>query len=142
MADIETLFALLDELDGLGAVETGTVVTSVRQPAALRDALKAAVELGMASNPNEITVAAVRDRVEAFAQQLALEQHFDAYPHARPTLGDLAVAAAELDGHPLADDARLLRQCATELARQNPEATGGDVVTFAMGRRSATKIGG
>ena len=134
MSSPDVLFELLDDLDA-----SKTVVTSIRQPAALRDAVRVAVELGMATNPNELSVAALRDRVEAFAQHLALEAHVSAHPQLRPTLGDLALAAAELDGHALAGDADFLRACAEELERVKPDATGEDVVTFAMGRQSAAR---
>lgn len=133
MDRVATLLEMLDKLD-----TSESTVTSYRQPAALRDAVRLAVELGMAGNPNEITVAAVRSRVEAFAQSLALEQHVTAHPHARPTLGDLAIAAAELDGHPLAGDHAFLRRCAEEVVAIRADATGEDVLLYAAGRQAVT----
>jgi hypothetical protein len=35
--------------------------------------------------------------------QAALDRHYEEYPQSRPSLADLAVATAELDGHPLAN---------------------------------------
>lgn len=133
MARAAELFEMLDTLD-----DSDSAVTSVRQPAALRDAVRIAVELGLAGSPNEVTVGAVRSRVEAFAQSLALEEHFAAHPNTRPTLGDLAIAAAELDGHPLADHPEFLRQCADEVADLRPDANGEDVLLYAAGRQAAT----
>ncbi len=133
MARVDELLAILDGLD-----DSESTVTSFRQPAALRDAVRLAVELGLAGSPNEVAVEAVRDRVEAFAHFLALEEHFTAHPHTRPTLGDLAIAAAELDGHPLADHQEFLRHCADEVAGIRPDANGEDVLLYAAGRRVAT----
>jgi hypothetical protein len=133
MARVAELFEILDGLD-----DSDSTVTSFRQPAALRDAVRLAVELGLAGSPNEVAVEAVRDRVEAFAHSLALEEHFAAHPHARPTLGDLAIAAAELDGHPLADHHEFLRRCADEVAAIRPDANGEDVLLYATGRQVAT----
>lgn len=133
MASVAELFELLDALD-----DSTSTVTSVRQPTALREAVRIAVELGLADSPNEVTVGAVRGRVEAFAQSLALEEHFAAHPEARPSLGDLAIAAAELDGHPLAHEHAFLTQCATEVAALRPDASGEDVLLYAVGRRAVT----
>ena len=119
MARVDELLEILDALD-----DSDSTVTSFRQPAALRDAVRLAVELGLAGSPNEVAVDAVRDRVEAFAQSLALEEHFANHPHARPTLGDLAIAAAQLDGHPFADHHEFLRRCADEVADIRPDARG------------------
>ena len=135
-AQIERLFALLDRLEG-----DATVVASVRQPAALREAVKVAVELGLDPTPNDAAVAALRERVETFAQRLALDAHYAAYPGARPTLAQRALAAARLDGDPLADDPALLRRAAKALARRRPDASADDVLLYATGlvdgRRSA-----
>jgi cell fate (sporulation/competence/biofilm development) regulator YmcA (YheA/YmcA/DUF963 family) len=128
---VEELFSLLVDLDA-----SKSTVTSIRQPVALREAVRVAVELGMAANPNEVTVQAVRDRLAAFAQKLALDQHLEKHPSLRPSLADLALVAAELDGHPLVEDPQLLRTAAAELAAVKPHATGEDVITYAMGMRS------
>ena len=130
----DTLFELLDRLDS-----SATTVTSVRQPAALREAVKVAVKLGMDTTTNDATVHAVRDRVEAFAQHLALEAHFRRHPEARPTLAELAVAAARLDGHPLSGEEQLLRTAAAELGASQPGASGADVLIYAMGMRSTSR---
>src|SRR5580704_19138042 len=93
----EDLSALLDRLDDDGP----TVVSSVRQPAALKAALRVAVGLGLDANANDATVQALRDRLETFAQRRALDAHYAAHPKARPSLAEVAQAAAELDGDPL-----------------------------------------
>jgi hypothetical protein len=120
------LFELLDATEG-----EETVVTSVRQPAPLREALKVAVELGLDETANDAAVAALRDRLDTFAQRLALDAHYEANPRVRPSLAELALAAARLDGDPLADTPDLLTRAATEVAalRSNPSAD--DVLLYA-----------
>lgn len=118
MSDLETrLFEFLDNLDRAG----DTVVTSVRQPKVLRDALKAAVDAGMDASANDAIVHALRDRLETFAQRLALDRHYESHPDARPSLVDLAIAAAELDGNPLAANPALLRRAAEEVSALKPD---------------------
>ena len=133
---IERLFGLLGQLEG-----AATVVASVRQPAALREAVKVAVALGLDPTPNDAAVAALRERVETFAQRLALDAHYAAHPEARPTLAQRALAAARLDGDPLADDPKLLTRAAEAVVRRRPEAGADDVLLYAAGladaRRSA-----
>lgn len=106
-------------------------MTSTRLPTVLHDAVRLAVELGMDSSPNDATSQALRDRVEVFAQQLALQEHHRRHPKARPTLVQLALAAARLDGDPLAERPDLLEQAATEVVERWPEATGDDVLVYA-----------
>jgi hypothetical protein len=55
-------------------------------------------------------------------------------PQARPDLDDLAVAAAELDGHPLAGEPERLRQAAAEIAGYRPGASPDDVLLWAEAR--------
>src|SRR3974390_1123956 len=128
----EDLFTLLDELDADGP----TVVSSVRQPAALKEALRLAVELGLDANANDATVQALRDRLEAFAQRRALDAHYAAHPGARPSLAEVAQAAAELDGDPLAAEPALIRRAAKEIVALRPGATADDVLVYAAGLRS------
>ena len=125
----EDLFALLDGLDADGP----TVVSSVRQPAALKQAVKVAVDLGLDSNANDATVQALRDRLEAFAQRRALDAHYSAHPKARPSLAEVAQAAAELDGDPLAGQPGLIRRAAKEIVALRPGATADDVLIYAAG---------
>jgi hypothetical protein len=66
--------------------------------------------------------------------QTALDDHYERYPQARPDLGDLAIAAAELDGHPLAGQPERLRQAAAEIAANHPGASPDDVLLWAEAR--------
>jgi hypothetical protein len=66
--------------------------------------------------------------------QAALDDHYEHHPRARPGLGDLAIAAAELDGHPLAAQPGRLRQAAIEIAANHPGASPDDVLLWAEAR--------
>jgi hypothetical protein len=108
--DMDVLQAV-DRINELLESDMGrTSNTSMRIPTALRDAAAIAVrELGAASSTTALTTAALRARLEAAVMQAVLDDHFSQYPEARPSLGDLAVAAAELDGHPLAGEQARIR---------------------------------
>jgi hypothetical protein len=120
------LFALLED-----AGSADTVVTSVRQPAALREALKVAIELGLDATANDAAVAALRDRLDTFAQRLALDAHYQRHPEVRPSLADQALAAARLDGDPLAEQPEILARAAREVAALRPGPTADDVLLYA-----------
>jgi hypothetical protein len=95
------VFERLNELLDDRGPETSN--TSMRIPTALRDAAALAVEeLGVAQSVTALTARALRATLEAIVMQALLDDHYERYPEARPSLGDLAVAAAELDGHPMA----------------------------------------
>ena len=110
-----------------------TATTSVRLPVELREALDAAVELGLEHNLTDATVEALRDRLTAHAQLLAMEAHYAEHPHLRPSLTRLAIASAELDGSDLAQRPELIERAAAELVVQRPDATPDDVLTYALG---------
>jgi len=126
---IERLSDLLDD----GELETSN--TSMRIPTALRDAAALAVsELGIAPSTTALTTSALRATLEAAVTQAALDDHYERYPQARPDLGDLAIAAAELDGHPLAGQPNRLRQAAAEITANHPGASPDDVLLWAEAR--------
>lgn len=119
-------------LDGDG---TETSNTSMRIPTALRDAAALAVkELGVAPSATALTTAALRAALEAIVMQAVLDDHYERYPEARPDLGDLAVAAAALDGHPLTAEPERLRQAAAEIAGRHSDASPDDVLLWAEAR--------
>ncbi len=78
--------------------------------------------------------AALRATLDAVVMQAALDDHYERYPQARPDLGDLAIAAAELDGHPLAGQPQRLRQAAAEITANHPGASPDDVLLWAEAR--------
>jgi hypothetical protein len=128
-----TVIERISELLDGGGLETSN--TSMRIPTALRDAAALAVrELGVAPSATALTTTALRATLEAVVIQAALDEHYERYPQARPGLGDLAVAAAELDGHPLAAEPERLRRAAAEIAVNHPEATPDDVLLWAEAR--------
>jgi len=67
-----------------------------------------------------------------------LDSHYAEHPHARPGLADLAIAAAELDGHPLADQPDLLRRAAAEIVTGHPGADADDVLLWAEAQAAAS----
>lgn len=116
----------------LDAKDDRTVGTSMRIPQSLRDAAALAVEhLQVAQSTTALTADALRSRLEAIVMQAALDAHYRENPRTRPTLGDLAVAAAELDGHPLAAQGDLLRRAAADVAQRHPDADADDVLLWA-----------
>ena len=128
-AVIERISDLLDR----GGLETSN--TSMRIPTALRDAAALAVrELGVAPSATALTTAALRATLEAVVMQAALDEHYEQHPQARPDLADLAIAAAELDGHPLAAEPGRLRRAAAEIVGRHPGASADDVLLWAEAR--------
>ena len=107
----------------------------MRIPTALRDAATLAVkELGKAPSATALTTTALRATLGAVVMQAALDDHYERHPQARPDLGDLAIAAAELDGHPLAGQPGRLRRAAVEIAADHPDASPDDVLLWAEAR--------
>jgi hypothetical protein len=126
---IDRINVLLDSAD------PNTTNTSMRIPTALRDAAALAVdELGAAPSTTALTTTALRSALEAVVMQAALDRHYDQHPTARPTLADLAIAAAELDGHPLAKRPGVLRKAAAEIIGRHPDAHADDVLLWAEAR--------
>src|SRR5688500_4020253 len=104
----------------------------MRIPESLRDAAALAVEhLHVAPSATALTAAALRSRLEALVLQAALDDHYRENPKTRPSLGDLAVAAAELDGHALASRPEALRRAAKEVVKSHPQAGADDVLLWA-----------
>lgn len=104
----------------------------MRIPEALRDAAALAVEhLHVAPSTTALTTEALRSRLEAVVLQAALDSHYREHPKARPSLADLAVAAAELDGHPLASRPDVLCRAAAEVLKARPDAGADDVLLWA-----------
>ena len=62
------------------------------------------------------------------------EDHYAQHPEARPDLADIAIAAAELDGSPLAADPERIRRAAAEIAATHPDPEPEDVLLWAEAR--------
>jgi hypothetical protein len=124
----------------LDSTDLETVNTSMRIPKALRDAAALAVsELGVAPSATVVTANALRTFLEGTVVLAALDLHFEKYPEARPSLADLAIAAAEIEGSPLAQRPELLRRSATEIQRRHPQAEPEDVLLWAEAREYAAE---
>ncbi len=129
---IERIHTLLDSPDP----ETSN--TSMRLPTALREAAALAVnELGAAPSTTALASTALRAVLESIVMQAVLDSHYAQHPRARPSLADLAIAAAELDGHPLAGESDLLRRAAAEITERHPDAEPDDVLLWAEARAAA-----
>lgn len=124
-------------IDLLDSVDTESVGTSVRLPAALRDAAAVASELGLVSSTSELTTRGLRGELELVAQRAILEAHYEEYPQARPDLGEIAQMAADLHAHPLACRPDLIRQAADDLVRIVPDPSPAEVLAYAAGLAAA-----
>ena len=72
---------------------------------------------------------------ETEAVAAALDAHYAEYPHARPTLAEVALALAEQDGSPLADHPEAFEKAA-ELLLARPDADRFDAYdVFVLARR-------
>lgn len=81
-----------------------------------------------------LSTAALRTALEAVVMQAVLNDHYEQHPAARPDLGDLTIAAAELDGHPLAAEPERIRRAAAEISARHPDADPEDVLLWAEAR--------
>lgn len=130
-ADLEQLLDLLDSVD------ENTVGTSVRVPVALRDAAAVAVRAGLIASTSEATVRGLLIQLESVAQRAVLDAHYRDHPGIRPDLGEIAMAAAEISGHPLTARPDLVRRAATELVRIVDDPSPDEVLAYAAGLAAA-----
>jgi len=132
-------YAAIDRINELlRSADPETTNTSMRIPKALREAAALAVkELGVAPSTTVLTANALRSVLEGAVMLAVLERHYEEYPEFRPSLGDLAVAAAEMDGHPLAQQPELLRKAAAEVQKRHPSASPDDALLWAEALQSA-----
>lgn len=129
----------LDQIaDLLERDDSDTVVTSIRVPAALRDAAALAVKhLGAAHSTNALVVAGLRQRIESALMEAALDAHYERHPDARPDLVEVTLAAARQDDDPLADEPGLIRRAAEQIVRERPDADADDVLLWARAQQQA-----
>jgi hypothetical protein len=133
--DLQQLLDLLDSVTGTG--DSATVGTSVRLPVALRDAAAAAVRAGLLASITEVTVRGLHAELEAVANRAVLEAHYREHPEARPQRWEVALAAAELSGHPLAARPDLVHRAAEELVRIVDDPSPDEVLAYAAGLAAA-----
>ena len=136
MTDFRVLDRINELLDAQGS---STVNTSMRLPTVLRDAAALAVEhLGVAPSTTTLTAAALRSALETAVMEAALGAHYGAYPEARPSLAEVALALAAQDGSPLAERPDLIEQAAADVVARHPDADGDDVLLWAEAQQAAT----
>lgn len=122
----------------LDSTSPDTVSISMRIPTVLWEAAAlAAGEPDPAPWTTVLTVNALRAALRAVVTQTVLDRHFGEHPGSRPPLADLAIAAADIDGHPLAGQPELIRQAAAEVRQRHPDASPEDVLLWAEARASA-----
>lgn len=130
---IDHIIGLLDGPDG------PTANTSMRLPDNLRKAAALAVgALEMAPSTTLFTAEALRAELEHVVFRAALEEHYAEHPHVRPTLAELALAMAQVDGSDLADDPEALERAAAAVQLWKSDADADDVLAWAAGARWAT----
>ena len=130
--DLQRLLDLLDQVD-----DAATVGTSVRLPVALRDAAAVAVRAGLLSSVTEVTVRGLQAELEQVANRAVLDEHYREHPEARPSRWEVAFAAAELSGHPLAARPELVRRAADELVLIVDDPSPDEVLAYAAGLAAA-----
>ena len=113
-----------------------TVGTSVRIPIDLRDAALAAAELGLAGSLTDLVVHGLRDRLDAIVNRAVLDEHYRQHPEARPSLAEVALAGAMIDGSPLKDRPELIERAAAELLAIEDDPHPDDVLHYAAGLAS------
>ena len=130
--DLRQLLDLLDQAD-----DGSTVGTSVRLPVALRDAAAVAVRAGLLPSVTEAAVRGLQAELAAVANRAVLDAHYREHPEARPERWEIALAAAELSGHPLAARPELVRRAADDLVRIVDEPSPDEVLAYAAGLAAA-----
>jgi hypothetical protein len=134
--DTDEIIDRINKLLDIPDLETAN--TSMRIPTNLREAAALAVsELDAAPSTTVLTMNALRETLEAVVMQAVLDRHYERYPQARPSLAELAIAAAEMDGHPLAAQPELISRSAAEILQRHPDADADDVLLWAEARSAA-----
>jgi len=130
-ARLSRLLDLLDEVEsGADAAGAGT---SVRLPNALREAATLANELGLAESASELIARGLYGALVDIAQRAVLDEHYRQHPEARPSLAEVTVALAQIDGNPLGDNPRMIRKAISHLRAAGQDPTPDEVLLFAAG---------
>ncbi|MCL2089743.1 MAG: hypothetical protein FWH11_00710 [Micrococcales bacterium] len=115
-----------------------SVVTSVRVPAPLKEALRLAVEhLGLDVSTSWLATDAIRLTLEAAVLDAGLADIYARSPGSRPSLVDVALALAEQDGSPIADRCDLLDVAARQLLERHPDADARDLLLWVEAQQVA-----
>jgi P2-related tail formation protein len=96
--------------------------------------------MGYAVSVTELTVKGLRDVLEAISWRVVLDEHYRRNPQARPSLVEVAKAAAAIDDNPIAEKPDLIEQAAIWVAEHRPGANADDVLWLATGMSLARAI--
>ncbi len=89
--------------------------------------------MGLVGSTTDVTVRGLQDALDAFAQRALLDAHFRSHPDARPDLGEISLAMAELEADPLAQHPELIRRAAIDVAAMKDAPLPGEVLLYAAG---------
>jgi len=134
----EAVRQFLDLLDAAEREVAPTAGTSIRMPVALRDAAIAAVAAGLLTSVTDATVQGIRTHLQALANRAVLDEHYREHPEVRPERWEIALATAEIDGHPLVARPDLVRRAATEILATVDDPTPEEILAFASGLASGS----
>ena len=128
---------ILDRISALlHSPDDTTVNTSMRLPVTLREAAALATEhLGVAPSTTAYTAQLLRSDIEASLLAAVLEAHYEIVPSDRPSLAEITLGVAEIDGNPLAFRPDLIARAAEQIVATNPQATPDDVLLWAEAQR-------
>jgi len=128
---------ILDRISALlHSPDDTTVNTSMRLPVTLREAAALATEhLGVAPSTTAYTAQLLRSDIEASLLAAVLEAHYEIVPSDRPSLAEITLGVAEIDGNPLAFQPDLIARAAEQIVATHPRATPDDVLLWAEAQR-------
>ena len=128
---------ILDRISALlHSPDDTTVNTSMRLPVTLREAAALATEhLGVAPSTTTYTAQLLRSDIEASLLAAVLEAHYEIVPSDRPSLAEITLGVAEIDGNPLAFRPDLIARAAEQIVATHPQATPDDVLLWAEAQR-------
>jgi len=128
---------ILDRISALlHSPDDTTVNTSMRLPVTLREAAALATEhLGVAPSTTAYTAQLLRSDIEAALLAAVLEAHYQEEPSDRPSLAEITLGVAEIDGNPLAFQPDLIARAAEQIVATHPQATPDDVLLWAEAQR-------
>ena len=128
---------ILDRISALlHSPDDTTVNTSMRLPVTLREAAALATEhLGVAPSTTAYTAQLLRSDIEASLLAAVLEAHYEIVPSDRPSLAEITLGVAEIDGNPLAFRPDLIARAAEQIVATHPQATPDAVLLWAEAQR-------
>lgn len=93
--------------------------------------------MGLVQSTTELTVRGLHEALDVSAQRAVLDAHYRSHPDARPDLAEIALAAAQIDAHPVALHPKLIRRAAVDVALLKDDPSVDDVLLYAEGLAAA-----